>query len=84
MKTTDDLKHTREDLAHKVENLYCPDDFPGSRAWRAHLAAERALRDFDAAHPEIVAEIRAARATAEAARHAYWQSPEGREKAAGL
>ena len=57
----DQLKRERQVLADKAYNTYSPSNYPGSRAWRANMAAEAALEAFDAAHPEIVAEIRAAR-----------------------
>jgi len=41
--------------------------FPGSRAWKEGQALEADLAAFDAAHPEIVAETKAARAARTAA-----------------
>lgn len=35
--------------------------FPGSVGWRAAQAAEKALADFDLAHPEVIREIKSAR-----------------------
>lgn len=34
--------------------------FPGSREWQEESNAIKALADFDAAYPEVLAEIRAA------------------------
>ena len=71
---------TREELRLAEYNSYDPDNFPGSRGWRANQAARKALADYDAAHPELVAEIAARKDAKAAAEKAYWASPEGVEK----
>ena len=49
------LKEEREMLV-----LSIPDGgFPGSKAWKAARAAEKALEAFDVAHPEVLAAINA-------------------------
>ena len=55
---TSDLLQQREQLRRAECNTYNPEDFPGSRRWLRHDQAEKALRDFDAAHPEILVELR--------------------------
>jgi len=45
-----------------------PDAFPGSRAAAARSRAEQILAAFDAAHPEILREIRARKRAGVAAR----------------
>lgn len=59
------LRDQRDDLASR---LCDPGDmpFPGSREYREQVEIERALAAFDAAHPDVIAEIREERA----ARHA--------------
>jgi hypothetical protein len=52
----------RRTLANAASNAYSPENFPGSTAWRACRAAEKALDAFDAAHPEVLAAINADRA----------------------
>ena len=52
------LKNQRRDLAETVYNLYSPDNFPGSRAWIECNNARKELAAFDAAHPEIIAQIK--------------------------
>lgn len=71
---TDELKNQRKVLAEKVSDLYSPEDFPGSKAWRACQQAQRELNAFDAEHPEIIAAIKAERAAADkaAAEDAGW------------
>ena len=49
---------------------YSPSDFPGSKRWKATQAARATLAAWDAAHPEIVAEIEAEKAAKLAARNA--------------
>lgn len=36
-------------------NTYNANHFPGSRGWNIHQQAEQALREFNAAHPEVQA-----------------------------
>ena len=55
------LTAARTNLAEIAYDLYSPENFPGSTAWRKCNVAEKALEAFDAAHPEIIAEIKAAR-----------------------
>ena len=57
----DQLKLDRQALADRAYNTYSPSNYPGSKAWRANMAAEAALEAFDAAHPEVIAAIKAAR-----------------------
>ena len=71
---------TREELRIAEYNSYNPDNFPGSRGWRANQAARKALTDYDTAHPEVAAEITARKAAKAAAEKAYWASSEGVEK----
>jgi len=50
-----------QELENKRANLKresYSDAFPGSLDWKAARAAEKELAEFDAAHPEIVAEIK--------------------------
>jgi hypothetical protein len=53
------LRKQRRQLADNDYNTYSPDDFPGSKRWNEHNAAEKALRAFDAAHPEVKAALQA-------------------------
>ena len=39
-------------------NAYSPDHFPGSAKWNRWNQAVKALEAFDAAHPELVAELK--------------------------
>jgi hypothetical protein len=78
--TTAELQEARKELVRNERGTYSPDDFPGSGGWRRNKAAREALKAFDAAHPEILAGIKAARATREAEQNAYWNSPAGIEK----
>lgn len=50
------LSDQRAELANTAAALYT-DAFPGSRAWLAMNDAEKKLRDFDVAHPEVIREI---------------------------
>ena len=61
MEATVDLRAEREILATEYERCD-PDAYPGSKAWQRLYAAERALMAFDREHPEVIAELRAARA----------------------
>lgn len=61
------LEGQRDVLAAAVYDSYSADNYPGSRAWIANKRAADALAAFDAAHPEIVAEITAARKANQAA-----------------
>jgi len=63
----ENLKTERTNLAEIAFELYNPENFPGSTAWRKWNDAEKALEAFDAAHPEIIAEIKAARKAKDAA-----------------
>lgn len=51
------LEEKREMLASAEYNAYREDAFPGSKAWNIWTEAHKSLNEFDAAHPEIVAEI---------------------------
>jgi len=53
------LKEQREALRSAEYNLYSDEHFPGSKAWQKWQEALTALNEFDAAHPEIKAEIEA-------------------------
>lgn len=59
----------RAKLAREERNTYSPNYFPGTRAWHKNHDAVIALREFDAAHPEIAAEIDAAWRAREAAKY---------------
>jgi len=50
-------------------NTYNPEAFPGSAEWRKNAAARDALDTFDAAHPELVAELEAEAKAAKQARY---------------
>lgn len=55
------LEGQREILCIAEYNTYSEDYFPGTRKWFINQDARKALEAFDAAHPEIVAAIDAAR-----------------------
>ncbi len=57
MKITE--KTEREKLAMNVSLAYSPDDFPGSKGWLECQKLQKELDAFDAAHPEIIAQIKA-------------------------
>lgn len=57
----------RAALAAAERNSYSSDAFPGSHRWLLNKRAADALAAFDAAHPELVAELEAERAAAESA-----------------
>lgn len=59
------LREERAILAKEELNTYDADAFPGSAPWMKNNKAAKVLRAFDAAHPEILAELKA---DAEAAR----------------
>jgi len=59
----EDLREEREDL---VFDLGCGTAFPGSAEWKSDMAAEKALKEFDAKHPEVFATIQAERAANDA------------------
>jgi hypothetical protein len=61
------LEGQREVLATAEYDSYSEDNYPGSRAWMANKRAADALAAFDAAHPEIIAAITAARKAKQAA-----------------
>lgn len=61
----------RKALAIAEYNLYSPDHFPGSEKWNRWNQAVKALEAFDAAHPELVAELKA---EAEAGRNAKYDA----------
>ena len=58
------LKSQREILDSRCYT----DAFPGSKAWNRAAADRKVLAAFDAAHPEVLAEIEAERAAKQAAR----------------
>jgi hypothetical protein len=53
------LKEKRERLADQVSYSYSPESFPGSADWIENRKHQAVLDDFDATHPEIIAEIKA-------------------------
>lgn len=57
-----ELNQKRENLVVAVYNTYDPDNFPGSRAWRANVVAQQSLDNFDADHPEVLTAIEAEQA----------------------
>ena len=61
----------REALVMAERGSYSPDAFPGSRQWLANKRAADALAEFDAAHPELVAELKA---EADAAKQAAYDN----------
>ena len=61
---------TRAALAQAVSRAYSPSSFPGSRAWMICNRAEKALDAFDAANPDVIAEMKAAKKAADEARWA--------------
>lgn len=65
---TTTLQQQRAELKAAVTNNYNPSAFPGSAAWRRCNSAQIALEVFDAAHPEILAEIKAQQLAAREAR----------------
>ena len=52
----EDLKKQRKELAEAVFYSYSPEDFPGSKAWCVTQSQQKNLNEFDAAHPEIIAQ----------------------------
>jgi hypothetical protein len=58
----------RKALTDAAALWYDPCAFPGSKAYKAYAAKEQAVRDFDAAHPEVIAHIEAAKTARAAAR----------------
>jgi hypothetical protein len=48
-------------LDDAVSNSYDPDDFPGSKNWKIHHAAQQKLEEFEAANPELVESVRQSR-----------------------
>ncbi len=58
------LRIERRRLSQVASDLYSPENFPGSKAWLACSAAEQALKDFDAANPEVLASVKAEKAAA--------------------
>ena len=71
-----DLRSERKRLGNAVSNSYSPTSFPGSAAWRVNFEARQALDSFDAAHPEIIAEINAEIKAARQARRAAYLAGE--------
>lgn len=48
-------------LSRVADGLYSPSNYPGSKAWMAQRAAVKAAKEFEAAHPEVIEAIKAAR-----------------------
>ncbi len=71
---TTELKKERDKLAETERDMYDPDNFPGSLEYNEHSIALKALTVFDAAHPAIIAEIKAQRQRkdAEIAKEVGW------------
>jgi len=65
-------------------NSYAEGAHPASDEYAVAMVYERALPQFDADHPEIIEEIKAKKAEKAAKEHAYWESPEGVEKALSM
>ncbi len=65
--TIDDLIAQRSEFAAALADTD-PYAFPGSRAAKARREAEFILETFDAAHPEVIKEIRARKRAGIAAR----------------
>jgi hypothetical protein len=63
------LKIERAKLAEAEYNSYDADAFPGSARWMKNKKANDALKVFDLAHPEVVAEIREEKKAAEKAKY---------------
>lgn len=66
--TYDDFKIERHRLNDIADDLYSPNNFPGTKAWLACSAAERDAKDFVAQYPEYLARLKADAAAAKAAR----------------
>jgi hypothetical protein len=66
----DDFKSKRSALISSADALYSPDNFPGSKAWLAHSAAEHAVKDLGAQYPEYSAQLKAEVAAHKAAKAA--------------
>ena len=64
-----ELREERKILAEMERNTYSPESFPGSAAWKINNKAADALKAFDLAHPEIIAEIKIERAAARKAKY---------------
>ena len=62
-----ELIEQRKALSGAVSMSYSPDDFPGSREWRETQELQGKLKEFDAAHPGIIAEIKAEKKAKDAA-----------------
>jgi len=84
METDARLIEERRELVAAERDTYSPEYFPGSAAWKRNRVAQWALKAFDAEHPEVLAGIKAAQAAAKAKESAYWNSPEGLRKQAGM
>ena len=75
------LRAQRKALVEAEYNSYDPEAFPGSPQWRKNKAARNALDEFDAAHPEVAAEIKAEAAAKKAAAVAAEAAKSPQEKA---
>jgi hypothetical protein len=84
MEQRSELRKQHDALMAADRAAYSASAFPGTPRWWASVRAHDAVTAFEAAHPEMVAEIKAEQAAKRAAEHAYWDSPEGREKMAGM
>ena len=63
------LREERSELARAEYNSYDEDAFPGSARWMKNRRDSDALAAFDAAHPEIIAELETERKAAQQARY---------------
>jgi len=66
MKKTE-LENKRTELTDTVDMSYSPDDFPGSTEWVRTQNLQKKVCEFDLEHPEIIAEIKAAKKSKDAA-----------------
>jgi hemerythrin len=53
------LREERSELVKSELNTYDADAFPGSAQWMKNRKFVTAIKEFDAAHPEIIAELKA-------------------------
>ena len=61
-------KIQRRNLVRAEMDSYDSSAFPGSRQWRQNQSDRAAIKAFDAAHPEVLAEIKAGDEAAKAAK----------------
>lgn len=56
--TYDEFIQERRRLNNIADDLYSADNFPGSKAWLAHNAAEVAAKAFKTNNPDHMAEMK--------------------------